>query len=414
MPVTPPVFVQAAGPAETFFADTAAITGGMTIGSQPNNILIIEGSYDSGTPQTPLVDGSTAGVVLLTSQLNPAPSAGVGVNIYYKLNVAAGTHSLSFKSTGGSIVTIFARLYKDVNQVTPFGTPVKTNGSSATTLTITVPTAVGDLVIDAVQWRSGGSINRVAAVGASQTARANYTGYSDGRGSSEETAAGTSTVMSWTLTATGTPVATPVWAQIAVVLNGFNDIQSAVLNAAGIGAAEFVGRWSVPAALVAAGVGTATFVGMDAAPPPQRNYMSKGNTFETEVLLLFFNAVSIPNLAQNGTSPLANLFCALHTADPGEAGDQTTNETAYTGYARQTIPRSAAGFVVAGSGVSPFADVTFPVCTAAPGTTLTHASFGVAVSGASKILYSGPITPQIAIAVGVIPRLTTASLVTEE
>ncbi len=34
------------------------------------------------------------------------------------------------------------------------------------------------------------------------------------------------------------------------------------------------------------------------------------------------------------TSPITNLYVSLHTGDPGEAGDQTTSEAAYTSYAR--------------------------------------------------------------------------------
>jgi len=60
--------------------------------------------------------------------------------------------------------------------------------------------------------------------------------------------------------------------------------------------------------------------------------MSKGNTFESDILKLFFNATAIADLAQDDTTgPATTITVALHTADPGEAGDQTTNETAYTG-----------------------------------------------------------------------------------
>ena len=46
--------------------------------------------------------------------------------------------------------------------------------------------------------------------------------------------------------------------------------------------------------------------------------MSKGNTFENEILALIFNATAIADLAENDTtSPLTQLFVALHTADPG-------------------------------------------------------------------------------------------------
>ena len=53
--------------------------------------------------------------------------------------------------------------------------------------------------------------------------------------------------------------------------------------------------------------------------------MSKGDTFESDLLKLIFNATAIANIADNAaSSPLTNLFVPLHTADPGEAGSQTT------------------------------------------------------------------------------------------
>lgn len=176
-----------------------------------------------------------------------------------------------------------------------------------------------------------------------------------------------------------------------------------------------MGNLRAGAALAAPGVGTMAFVGADAQPPPQRFYMSKGDTFENDWLKLIFNATTITGIAVNDTgTPLTQLFLSLHTADPGEAGTQTTNETAYTGYARIAVNRNSGGWTVTGSSVSPAANIDFGVCTAAPGGTITHAAVGAAISGASKIFYSGALSPQIAIAVGVIPRLTTASVITED
>jgi len=142
--------------------------------------------------------------------------------------------------------------------------------------------------------------------------------------------------------------------------------------------------------------------------------MSKGNTFENDLLQLIFNAVTIDNIADDaGTSPLANLYVALHTGDPGEAGDQTANECAYTSYARVAVARTAGGWTVTDNSVSPAATIEFPAATG--GTeTATHFSVGVAASGASKILYSGTITPNISISSGVTPRLTTATAITED
>ena len=143
--------------------------------------------------------------------------------------------------------------------------------------------------------------------------------------------------------------------------------------------------------------------------------MSKGNTFENDFLKLIFNGTAIANIADNAASaPLTNLYLALHTADPGEAGDQTTSETAYTGYARVAVARTAGGWTVTANSVSPVAAVDFGECTASPGSPATHASIGTAASGAGKVLYKGALSPAITIAVGVIPRIKTTSTITED
>jgi hypothetical protein len=140
--------------------------------------------------------------------------------------------------------------------------------------------------------------------------------------------------------------------------------------------------------------------------------MSKGNTFENDFLKLIFNATAIADLARDAAAPATTLTVALHTADPGEAGDQTTSETAYTGYARQTVARTSGGFTVTTNSVSPVANIDFPECTASAGGPITHFSVGTGVS--NKLLYSGTVTPNIAMAVGVIPRLKTTSTITED
>lgn len=142
--------------------------------------------------------------------------------------------------------------------------------------------------------------------------------------------------------------------------------------------------------------------------------MSKGDTFENDFLKLIFNAAAIANIADNAASaPLANLYVAFHTASPGEDGDQTTNECSYTNYARQAVARSGSGWTVSGSSVSPAADIPFPESDG-PSETATHFSVGTASSGAGKILYYGTLTPNVDIAAGVTPVLSSASVITED
>lgn len=142
--------------------------------------------------------------------------------------------------------------------------------------------------------------------------------------------------------------------------------------------------------------------------------MSKSNTFENDFLKLIFNAVAIANIADNaGISPLTNLYVSLHTADPGETGDQTTNEIAYTSYARAAVARTAGGWTVTANSVSPAAAINFPAGTGGTGTA-THFGVGTDASGTGKLLYSGTITPNIVCGNGITPQLTTSSSITEE
>jgi hypothetical protein len=143
--------------------------------------------------------------------------------------------------------------------------------------------------------------------------------------------------------------------------------------------------------------------------------MSKGDTFENDLLKLIFNATAIANIADNAaTAPLTNLQVSLHTADPGEAGNQATSEISYTGYARVAVARTTGGWTVTGNSVSPVAAITFGAMTAGTGGTVTHFGVGTAASGTGKLLYSGTVTPNITVANGVTPSLSTSSAITED
>lgn len=134
--------------------------------------------------------------------------------------------------------------------------------------------------------------------------------------------------------------------------------------------------------------------------------MSKSNAFENQVIALAFNATALP-------FSNVNLFVALHTADPGEAGDQTTSEATYTGYARVSVPRDGTGWTVSGNQASNTAEITFPECTGGTNT-ITHVSVGLVTSGASQILYKGALTASLAIANLITPRFPIGTLVVSE
>lgn len=145
--------------------------------------------------------------------------------------------------------------------------------------------------------------------------------------------------------------------------------------------------------------------------------MSKTNAWENALLELVFKNTNAANIGDatglRGSSTAGNFYISLHTADPGEAGDQTTSEIAYTSYARVAVARSGSGFVVTGNSVSPASDVTFPAGTGGSGTA-THVGIGTASSGAGVLLYKGALSPNIVCGSGVTPKWTTASTLTED
>ncbi len=145
--------------------------------------------------------------------------------------------------------------------------------------------------------------------------------------------------------------------------------------------------------------------------------MSKGNTFENDLLKLIFNATAIANIADNAaTSPLTNLYVSLHTGDPTDTGNQTSSEATYTSYARVAVARTSGGWIVTSETVNPAATITFPTCTGGLNTA-TYFGVGTASSGTGKLLYSGQITTPaggIVISNTVIPELTTSTAITED
>lgn len=152
--------------------------------------------------------------------------------------------------------------------------------------------------------------------------------------------------------------------------------------------------------------------------------MSKTNAFSKSLLDLIFNATAIADLAENdATSPLTSLFVSLHTASPGETGTQTTNEiatAAYGQYARvgRTRTNASGGWTAATTAdpavTSPHTtNIDYAEMTTGTGGTITHFGVGTLASGAGVLLYHGTVTPNIVVAVGVTPRLTTATAIRE-
>ena len=142
--------------------------------------------------------------------------------------------------------------------------------------------------------------------------------------------------------------------------------------------------------------------------------MGKSNSASNGLLNLVFNATTWTSIADNtATSPATNLYVALHTANPGASGTQSTSECTYTSYAREAVARTSSGWATSSAeSTSPVGNITFPAGTGGSGTA-TYWSIGLLSSGAGTILYSGTISPNIVTGNGIQPILTTASTITE-
>lgn len=142
--------------------------------------------------------------------------------------------------------------------------------------------------------------------------------------------------------------------------------------------------------------------------------MSASNSFETAILNLFFANSNFANVGDatglRGSTAAGSLYISLHTADPGEAGTAVTSETAYTGYVRKAVARSAAGFTVSGNSVSNAAIVNTGSCTASPGAAITHFGIVETSSGAGALHFSGALSASYQPAIGNEPQFAIGAL----
>ncbi len=142
--------------------------------------------------------------------------------------------------------------------------------------------------------------------------------------------------------------------------------------------------------------------------------MSLSNASENHLMLLLFNNTTWANMGDATgivkSTADGSFYIGLHTADPGEAGDQTTSAATYTGYARVAVARTSAGWTVSGNSVSNAAAVTFAACTGGSNT-ITFFSIGRdSGSSAGEIVLSGALTASLAVSNGITPSFAIGQL----
>jgi hypothetical protein len=141
--------------------------------------------------------------------------------------------------------------------------------------------------------------------------------------------------------------------------------------------------------------------------------MSATNVFENGLLSLIFENANYANVGDatglRGSSTAGVFYISLHTADPTDAGTQTSSETAYTNYARVSVARSTAGWSVASGVADNDATITFPQG-GASGSTLTHFGIGSDTSGTGNLFMWGALTASLAVSNLVTPSFAAGAL----
>ena len=141
--------------------------------------------------------------------------------------------------------------------------------------------------------------------------------------------------------------------------------------------------------------------------------MSMTNAAEAALLDLLFLNTDWANIGDAGglqnSAAAGSFYISLHTADPGEAGSQTTSEVAYTSYARVAVARTAGGWTRSVSTISNTALVQFPQATGGSATA-THFGIGTDLSGAGNLLLKGSLNASLSISNGIQPQFAAGAM----
>jgi hypothetical protein len=143
--------------------------------------------------------------------------------------------------------------------------------------------------------------------------------------------------------------------------------------------------------------------------------MSASDILEAQIGAILFQNANAANIGDatglRGSTVPGSLYMALWVGDPLDTALGGV-ECAYTGYARQAVVRSGAGFSVTGTTpttVANAAAVAFPNCTAVPGSPVTHCAFMTASTGGTMLL-SGALGAPYQPAIGNAPTFAIGAL----
>lgn len=145
--------------------------------------------------------------------------------------------------------------------------------------------------------------------------------------------------------------------------------------------------------------------------------MSKGTSFENELLLLLFNNSDMLLIGDaggiTGSGGAGSFWIRLYTDAVTTDDDTLGTEAAYTGYSTggQAVARTAGGWTIAADNASNTAAITFDPCTGGSETIKFFAIFrSAAIHTEADRLYWGQLTSDLAVSNGITPEFAIGAL----
>ena len=144
--------------------------------------------------------------------------------------------------------------------------------------------------------------------------------------------------------------------------------------------------------------------------------MSRTDAAENDYGLLMFNNdtwAAIGDATGIVGSTVDGVFhVSLHTSDPGETGDQTTNEASYGSYLRVSVARTTGGWTISGTAPTNATNAAIiPFAEASSGSeTITHFGIGTDTSGTGNLLWSGALDTSRLVTTGITPSFAAGAL----
>jgi hypothetical protein len=141
--------------------------------------------------------------------------------------------------------------------------------------------------------------------------------------------------------------------------------------------------------------------------------MPATDVFELEIMDLVFLNLPFDNIGDATGLPASaapgNMEHTIHTSTLDDTSTQTTGESAYTGYARQDVVRSGAGYTNTAGTVSNDAAIIFGEKTAGLDETVTDFGVGSDVV-ANELWFYGALTASLSVTNGVNPQFAIGDL----